>query len=94
MIADLLMLASLDAEKQADEQWLDLREVIADVAEEFAPLALRNHIQFETQLSPSMESVIRGDESQIYRLVSNLVNNALQHTPPQGTVTIRLWSFD
>ena len=90
MIADLLMLARLDAEKQAGEQWLDLREVIADVAEEFAPLALRNHIQLETQLSPSMESVIRGDESQIYRLVSNLVNNALQHTPPQGTVTIRL----
>ena len=33
---------------------------------------------------------VLGNEEQLYRLVINIVSNALQHTPEDGTVTMEL----
>lgn len=42
------------------------------------------------QVIPTDPLYVRGNEEQLYRLVSNLMVNAIQATPPEGTVTVVL----
>lgn len=41
---------------------------------------------------PSTDVRVLGHESQLYRLVSNLIANAIQYKPARGTVTVELES--
>jgi len=64
-------------------------EVLQDVLQEFASIADARRI--DCVLDPGVESVqIVGDISLFQRLVDNLVDNAVGHTPPGGKVTVRL----
>jgi signal transduction histidine kinase len=64
-------------------------EIVQDVAQEFGSIAENRNIVFE--LAPGAEAVqIVGDISLFQRLVDNLVDNAVRHTPAEGTITVRL----
>ena len=43
-----------------------------------------------TNHTPNLEIYVLGNESQLYRLVSNLIANAIQYTPSEGHVLISL----
>ena len=43
---------------------------------------------------PDGEIYVLGHESQLYRLVSNLIANAIQYTPAEGYVIVSLESYD
>ncbi len=67
-------------------------EVVQDVVQEFGSIAEGRTIGCE--LAPGVESVqIRGDISLFQRLIDNLVDNAVGHTPPGGDVAVKL-GFD
>ncbi|MEY3298736.1 MAG: hypothetical protein RLZZ597_1996 [Cyanobacteriota bacterium] len=90
LIADLLFLASLEQRKTAQPlQRCCLNDVIADLTEEFSELATAADIHLSHRI-PSAEIDVLGHESQIYRLVSNLIANAIQYTPAGGTVIVSL----
>jgi signal transduction histidine kinase/ligand-binding sensor domain-containing protein len=64
-------------------------EIVQDVVQEFASIAEGRTISCE--LDGSAESVqIVGDISLFQRLIENLVDNALRHTPADGRITVRL----
>ena len=69
---------------------LDLASVVADAAErlrpqfEFADLALVVDVG-----DPTDSLRVRGDVDRLTQVLSNLLGNALAHTPPGGSVTIR-----
>lgn len=48
----------------------------------------RNDIQLSGQVGPDLDSVTM-DASRIGRVLSNLVNNALKHTPPGGWIEVK-----
>ena len=54
------------------------------------PLALQNQINLQVKFDTLSPLIVQGDESQLYRLLINLVINAIQHTPSQGNVTVQL----
>jgi two-component system, OmpR family, Ni(II)-sensor and/or redox sensor kinase NrsS len=56
-------------------------------------LATASDIHLTSQV-PSMEIYVLGHESQLYRLASNLIANAIQYTPAQGYVHISLELHD
>lgn len=90
LIADLLLLTSL--EQNASPQPLKpccLNDLISDLAEEFSELAQGAEIQLSHQLPPT-EIYALGHESQLYRLVSNLIANGIQYTPAGGQVSLEL----
>ena len=67
---------------------LDLGEVALDIVEQFQIPALEKSIQLSVGVVPG--SVVMADRTQIERLLSNLLSNALKYTPPGGSVRVSI----
>lgn len=94
LVADLLTLTRLDrfgSTNLSQEQTsvIVLKDLIEDLIEEFAYLALDSKIELITDIRANSWQ-IAGNESQIYRLLANILVNAIQYTPDNGKVTIIL----
>ena len=59
---------------------VNINDLITDIAEEFAALAKREEISLIPKIEVTQPLKVMGDEEQLYRLVTNLVINAIQHT--------------
>ncbi|MBF2056969.1 MAG: HAMP domain-containing histidine kinase [Cyanobacterium sp. T60_A2020_053] len=98
IVNDLLMLnkldnrqSSLDIITEKYKKYINLIDIINDLVEECGYLAVENKINLSAQiLTNKKESFIRGNEEEIYRLITNLIINAIQNTPVNGEVTIYL----
>ncbi|WP_147263114.1 cell wall metabolism sensor histidine kinase WalK [Geodermatophilus sp. TF02-6] len=86
LVDDLLVLARTDAGHLETSRPLDLDELVGRVVGRFTRLAARRG----AQLRSSGAAVVRGDPAAVERAVSNLVGNALRHTPDGGTVTVNV----
>lgn len=89
IVNDLLMLARADAGQVALElEPVALDRVCQTVVDRFAPLAGQKHQTLEAM---KLERVVMiGDESQLRRMVSNLVDNAIKYTADGGSVSLEL----
>ena len=89
---DLLLLTRLDnANAPMTPETICINEVLEDLEEELAPLAIAAHITLQCKLHTQHQNLyIKGNTGQIYRLVSNLITNAINYTPENGKVTVSL----
>lgn len=88
---DLLFLARTDADTSATIRgWtvVSLDEVLQNLVELFEPLARDKQISLQYQAVAVLS--VMGDEAQLGRLISNLLENALQYTLPEGEVVLTL----
>ncbi len=94
LVADLLMLCRMERQLDQNYQFLSkpviLNDLINDLAEEFAALAKTESISLISQIKVNQPLKVMGNEEQLYRLVTNLVINAIQHTLKEGKVTLVL----
>lgn len=70
---DLLVLAALDGRAQEKMAPVDLAGVLTDCSRRRVPEGVRLHT------GPLERAVVLGDESQLSRMISNLVDNALRY---------------
>ncbi len=90
LVEDLLLLAQLDHERPLRDQPVDLLGVAADSVRDAHARAPRRRIRLAALDDDGFEPVmVTGDEHRLRQVVANLLNNALQHTPPQARVTVR-----
>ncbi|MEV0006018.1 HAMP domain-containing sensor histidine kinase [Micromonospora sp. NPDC050980] len=90
LVEDLLLLAQLDHERPLREQPVDLLGVAADSVRDAQARAPGRRIRLAALDEDGFEPVmVTGDEHRLRQVVANLLNNALQHTPPQARVTVR-----
>ncbi len=80
LVGDLLLLARADAQREQPHRPTDLAEVLRDAAGELGPVAEAH----ELTVFPE-PAVIDADRDELHRLILNLIENALRHTP-DGTV--------
>lgn len=93
LVKDLLLLSRLEQHTlSANPQLLCLNELMNDLVEEYSALAEANHLKLVAEIQSHKPLYIFADEDQIYRLVSNLVVNAIQYTSSGGCITLRLES--
>ena len=94
LVADLLLLTSLEQDTSPKSfKPCCLNDLIADLTEELSELAAASDIHLAHHL-PDAEIYVLGHESQLYRLVSNLMANAIQYTSPGGAVLVSLEARD
>jgi signal transduction histidine kinase len=94
LVQDLLMLSRIDLQVlPIKQQNCCLNDLVQDLVEEFAALAIASEISLELSIQTDTLYVI-GDEEQLYRLVTNLITNAIQYSRPEGVVTLRLLKED
>ena len=87
MIADMLFLAKAENKQIIPHQeQLELADEVGELLEFYGVLAEEKEIR----LSLVGRGTVPGDRLMLRRAVSNLLSNALRHTPSGGEVTIRI----
>lgn len=66
-------------------------ELLQDVCQKFELTAHTRRIQLLADIEPGLP-LVAADVSLIERVLTNLLDNALRHTPEGGDIKIRLWS--
>lgn len=88
LIDDLFQMAQLDAGGLTlDREPASLADLVSDTLESFSELASRQNVTLSGRVDPDVDPVLL-DTQRIGRVLSNLVGNALRHTPAGGQVTL------
>ena len=83
LVADLLLLARSDAGQERHLGPVDVGAVAVDAVGEAGALSAEHRLEVDAQ--PGL--VVEGSRDELHRLVLNLVENAINHTPA-GTVIV------
>jgi two-component system sensor histidine kinase BaeS len=67
---------------------VDVHDLLADVATSFSPQAESAGVHLCIQDEQASTMTIYGDPGRLDQVLSNLVSNALRHTPSGGTITL------
>jgi signal transduction histidine kinase len=78
LVADLLLLARADARRDRVREPVDVGAVIRAAAGEAAPLAASHDLVVDVDSG----LIVDGWRDDLHRLVLNLIENAIRHTPP------------
>lgn len=90
LIEELFELAKLDSyQKLLETSEFSMGELIQDVMQKFKLPAQQKGIQILADFTQKMPFVI-GDIGMIQRVLENLLENALRHTPEDGTIELSL----
>jgi signal transduction histidine kinase len=89
LVDDLFELARLEA---GDISWtleqVGVAELIDETVEAFRPQAEQKGLRLRESVAPDVLP-LRGNPEKLQRVLYNLVQNAVRHTPADGTVTLR-----
>ncbi|MCP2320116.1 two-component system, OmpR family, sensor kinase [Nocardia amikacinitolerans] len=85
LVEDLLLLARLDEQRPLDLAEVDLGAIAADVVADARTRAPAREIGVDVPPTPRY---VVGDENRLRQVVTNLVNNALVHTPGATTISV------
>ena len=90
LVGDLLLLARADAGRAGARRRCDLREISAAAVSEVRPVAAGHELELVTSAAVTVD----GNPDDLHRLVLNLVENGVHHTPDGTTVTVSVSSRD
>lgn len=92
LVADLFELTRLEGEGlQPDAEDFSLAELAHDVTQKFALDAGQRGVRLEVRFDPASAAArVRAELGLVERLLANLVENALRHTPAGGSVGIEI----
>ncbi|HEU4906109.1 MAG TPA: ATP-binding protein, partial [Solirubrobacterales bacterium] len=86
LVGDLLLLARADAGRIGARTECDLRELAANAAAEVAPTIGERELRVDNDVPLTVD----GSPDELHRMVLNLLDNAVRHTPPGSTIELRL----
>ncbi len=82
LVADLLLLARTDAGQPPPRQPLDLADTVLEAASELESVSREHVVELDTRPTPAI-----GNRDDLVRVATNLLENALRHTPPGTHIT-------
>ena len=88
LVEDLLVLARLDGERPLAQEDVDLAVLAGDATQDARVLAPERRVRLVGLGGPLGPVHIIGDEPRLRQVMTNLVGNALNHTPPGTAVEI------
>ena len=86
LVADLLLLARADAGRIGARTRCDLAEIAVNAAAEVAPTIGERELQVEHD----RQLPVDGNPDELHRMVLNLLDNAVRHTPPGARIVLSL----
>lgn len=90
LVADLFELSKLDAKQiELKKEKFFINELLADAAQHNQVLAEEKNITIDSDISPSIP-MVEADIKLIERVIQNLMNNAINYTPENGKIKIKV----
>ncbi|HKI42102.1 MAG: HAMP domain-containing sensor histidine kinase [Mycobacterium sp.] len=89
LVDDLLLLARLNVQRPLEHNRVDLLALASDAVHDGQAIDPNRSITLQVLDGPGTPEVV-GDEPRIRQVLSNLVANALQHSPPSADVVVRV----
>jgi signal transduction histidine kinase len=86
LVGDLLLLARADAGRVAARTRCDLAELAGNAAAEVAPTVGERELRVDNERPLAVD----GNPDELHRMVLNLLDNAVRHTPPGSAVELSL----
>ncbi|MBZ0284799.1 MAG: PAS domain-containing sensor histidine kinase [Anaerolineae bacterium] len=93
LIQSVLTMSRLDQGYELSFSALDLNQVMTELERSLRPAAERKTQTLMLELQSDLPPV-RASESELYRVIVNLIENALNYTPESGTITLRTYQLD
>jgi two-component system, OmpR family, sensor kinase len=88
LVEDMLLLARLDQQRPIEQRPVDLLTLAADAVQDARIIAPDRKITLDVGSGAAF--LVLGDEVRLRQVISNLMSNALTHTPDGTPVTVRL----
>jgi signal transduction histidine kinase len=89
IVTQLLLVARLENLNICVDERVELSSTVREAAENLGPLAISAQKTLEVD-EPATPVFVRGNAHAVAAAVSNLIENALNHSPPGGAVKIRV----
>lgn len=90
LVEDLLSLARLDEHREMAREPVDLTVLVADAAQDARALAPDRTIGFGGLNGKIGTSLVLGDEPKLRQVITNLVANAVNHTPAGTPIELKV----
>ncbi|MGA7396238.1 MAG: HAMP domain-containing sensor histidine kinase [Solirubrobacterales bacterium] len=90
LVADLQILARADSGMTQAKTDFSLSEIAANAVEEVTPLSEDHRIELEA----TGDVLVNGSADDLHRVVLNLVDNAVRHTPKGSTIVVAVEESD
>lgn len=87
LIIEMLDLSRLENNVQTSIEEIDISKIITDCLLELKPSYERKNIEISTNLNPT---VIQSSQSDIYKLIKNIIDNSIIYNKENGKITITL----
>ncbi len=89
LIDDLFELSKLDAEEVTPNlENISMAELVQDLVQQFKPIADKKGVRIKAVFPEDPHSLIEADMRLMNRAITNLIDNAIAHTPEGGEVTV------
>jgi two-component system OmpR family sensor kinase len=86
LVADLLLLARTDVGRVVRREPFDLAQVVVEATAELGPVSAEHEISLDVgRVGPI---IVEAARDELHRLVINLIENALRHTPPGTEIRV------
>jgi two-component system OmpR family sensor kinase len=88
LVEDMLMLARIDEQRPIERRPVDLLTLAADAVQDARIVAPSRAIDLTVGTGPAF--LVLGDEARLRQVISNLMSNALTHTPDGSPISVRI----
>jgi two-component system OmpR family sensor kinase len=88
LVEDMLLLARLDEQRPLERRPVDLLSLVTDAVADARVIAPARRIELAVQ--PGAAFLVLADAHRLRQVISNLMSNALTHTPDGTPVDVRL----
>jgi two-component system, OmpR family, sensor kinase len=92
LVQDLLLLTRLDSQRPFERGPVDLTVLAADAVQDARALDPTRHVRLLGLSGNLMPTTVEGDEARLRQVVTNLVGNAVNHTPEGTDIEIAVGS--